>query len=121
MPTRPVLVESIRADLYRALEAERLRQLALGYDAQHDARHTAADWVCLIVRYVGVIPDDGVGVKDLGRAATHLVSAGALILAALERLAGAGVAVGVGLPEAAGAFEEKPVPVLAPEERSRIG
>lgn len=118
MPTRTLLVEGSRADLYRAIEAERLRQVGLGYDAKRDARHTAADWVCLIVHHVGLIADDGVGVKDLDRAGAQLVRAAAVILAALERLAGAGVVVGAPAAEAAPAeVLDRPVP----EERSRIG
>ena len=130
MPTSPVLVERCRADIYRMIEAERERQLALGYDAQHDDANPHAVWIMILARHVGLAAHDGGRTTDLAHVARQLKRIAAVSVAALEVLARLGVTpaeeVDPTEEPTTGADplefpEEKPVPVLPPEERSRIG
>lgn len=130
MPTRPVLVEGNRADIFRAIEAERLRQIDLGYTAAQDDRNAHATWVMILARHLGLAAYDGQTTADLGHIARQMKRIAAVAVAALETLARAGVSPAEEVdpteePPTGGAdpleFPDCPVPVLAPESRSRIG
>lgn len=130
MPTSPVLVERCRADIYRLIEAERLRQIELGYTAEQDSKNAHATWIMILARHVGLAAHDGKGDADLGHIARQMKRIAAVATAALETLARAGVTpaeeVDPTEETATGGadpleFPDCPVPVLAPEERSRIG
>lgn len=130
MPTSPVLVERCRADIFRLIEAERLRQISLGYTAAKDDRNPHAVWIAILARHVGLAADDGGKAPDLYRVAKQMARIAAVSTAALECLARNGIVPssedGPEEEQTGGADplefpDDNPVPVLAPEERSRIG
>src|SRR5262252_7352419 len=99
MPTQGLLVNVEVRPIFQAIQAERLRQVHLGFSAEHDDKLALPEWVAILARQVGLLTDDGAAPPPYERIIRQLVRTAAACVAALEVLARAGIVIPAGLTE----------------------